>query len=178
VNQPSTRGVWQPKGTVAVLDTSTLVRAWLSRGRSPNAAREIMRVAGQAYDSFTSPAILGEVEQVLVRPRIGAAPADVRAWLDEFLRVNRQVFPETIPGGDPRAVGGDLADLPVLNTAFATAIAGPDAAEALAAARTNGGWFLVSENTRHFPPGQNIHGWEFITSFNFLQLLRRESRPI
>jgi hypothetical protein len=169
--------MWQPKGIVAVLDTSTLVRAWLSLGRNPNAAREVMRFAGQAYDSFTSPAILDEVEQVLVRPRIGAAPGDIRAWLDNFVRVNRQVFPEGIPGGNPRAVGGDVADLPILHTAYAAVVAGPDAADALAAARAGAGWFLVSENTRHFPPGHNVHGWQFTTAYDFLQIVLRRGHP-
>ncbi len=38
--------VWRPKGIVAVLDTSTLVRAWLSREDTPSPARDVMRLAG------------------------------------------------------------------------------------------------------------------------------------
>jgi predicted nucleic acid-binding protein len=178
VSQPSSRGIWQPKGIVAVLDTSTLIRAWLSHADRPNAALELMLKAAQAYDSFTSPTILDEVEDVLLRPRIAASRASARRWLDAFLRSSRQVFPEAIPGGDPRAVGGDLEDLPVLHTAYAATVAGPDVAEVLATARADGGWFLVSENTRHFPPGQNVYGWQFTTASRFLQTLqRRGSRP-
>jgi hypothetical protein len=124
-----------------------------------------------AYDSFTSPAILDEVEEVLTRPRFGAAPAQVRLWLDIFLRASRQVFPESIPGGDAGAVRGDLADLPILKTAYAVAAAGEELGEVLVAARTDGGWFLVSENTRDFTPGRIVHGWRFITAHAFLGLL-------
>ena len=175
MSAPPGSAVWRPKGIVAVLDTSTLVRAWLSREVSPSPARDVMRLAGQAYDSFTSPAILDEVEEVLHRPRFGAARAHVRLWLDAFLRVSRQVFPEMIPGGDPAAVSGDVGDLPILNTAFAVAAGDAEAREVLAAARLGGGWFIVSENTRHFPPGRNVHGWQFITAHAFLLLLRRRA---
>lgn len=116
-----------------------------------------MRLAGQAYDSFTSPAILEEVEDVLVRPRFGASRGQVRLWLDAFLRVSRQVFPEIIPGGDPAVVGGDPDDLPVLNTAYAAAGGG-------------------AENTRDFSPGRNVYGWRFVTAYTFLRVLRRRGR--
>ena len=68
---------------------------------------------------------------MLLRPRFGATRAHVRLWLDAFLRVSRQVFPEVIPGGEPAAVGGDLGDLPVLNTAYAAAAGDVEAREAL-----------------------------------------------
>lgn len=140
---------------------------WCAPGTGRHAASR------QAYDSFTSPAILDEVEEVLVRPRFGAARGQVRLWLDEFLRVSRQVFPEVIPGGDPAAVGGDAADLPVLHTAYAATADGAEAVEVLATGRLNGGWFIVSENTRHFPPGRNVHGWRFTTAHEFLLLLHQ-----
>lgn len=156
MSAPAGSGVWRPKGVAAVLDTSTLVRAWLSREDHPNPSRDVMRLAGQAYDSFTSPAILDEVEKVLVRPRFDAARGQVRLWLDAFLRMGRQVFPEVIPGGDAGAGRGDVADLPVLHTAYAAAAAGEELGDILAAARADGGWFIVSENTRHFTPGWNV----------------------
>ena len=169
--------LWRPKGVVAVLNTSTLVRAWLSREDNPSPARDVMRLAGQAYDSFTSPAILDETEEVLVRPRFGASRGQVRLWLDAFLRMSRQVFPEVIPGSNPAAIGGDLEDLPVLNTAYAAAVGGEGVGEVLAAARLSAGWFIVSENTRHFPPGRNVHGWQFITAHAFLRLLHSRGSP-
>jgi predicted nucleic acid-binding protein len=171
VSAPAESEAWRPKGIVAVLDTSTLVRAWLSREEDPRPARDVMRLAGQVYDSFTSPAILDEAEEVLVRPRFGVSRGHVRLWLDAFLRMSHQVFPEVIPGGDPAAVGGDVEDLPVLNTAYAAAASGEEMSEILAAARLSDGWFIVSENTRHFPPGRNVHGWQFITAHLFLRLL-------
>jgi predicted nucleic acid-binding protein len=166
-----------PKGVVAVLDTSVLVRAWLSSSASPNPSRRVMLLAGVAYDSFTSPAILDEVEEVLARPRFGADPAPVRRWLDIFLRSSRQVFPDVIPGGSARAVGGDAEDLPVLKTAYAVAAAGEELGDILVAARADGGWLIVSENTRHFIPGRNVHGWRFITGHAFLLFLHGRGDP-
>jgi hypothetical protein len=88
---------------VAVLDTSVLVRAWLSRTAAPNSARRVLLLAGLVYDSFTSPAIIEAAEEVLVRPRFAARRADVRRWFDAYLRASRQVFPETVPLADVRA---------------------------------------------------------------------------
>jgi hypothetical protein len=68
-----------------------------------------------------------------------------------------------------------VGDLPILNTAYAVAAGDAEAREVLAAARLSGGWFIVSENTRHFPPGRNLHGWQFITAHAFLLLLRRRA---
>ena len=168
---PAEAGIWQPKGIIAVLDTSTLVRAWLSRppGRTP--AVEIVRAAGRRYDSFTSPAILAEVEEVLERPRFGASRAAVRLWLDRFVRLSRQVFPESFPDVDAGPVHADLSDLPVLRTALAVP-ATQEFAPIAAAARADGGWFLVSENTRDFMPGRNVWGWRFTTAHGFWQVLR------
>jgi hypothetical protein len=134
-----------------------------------------MLLAGIAYDSFTSPSILDEVEEVLARPRFGARPEQVRRWLDVFLRASRQVFPEFIPttgANEASVVRGDMDDLPILHTAYA-ATASSECAEVLDAARASG-WFLVSENTRHFTPGWNVHGWQFVTAHAVVQhLLRR-----
>jgi len=134
-----------------------------------------MLLAGIEYDSFTSPPILEEVEEVLARPRLGADPAHVQRWLDAFVRASRQVFPDFIPiagTGAARVVRGDTEDLPILHTAYAAAAG--EYPDALEAARSGGGWFLVSENTRHFTPGWNVHGWQFITAHAFVQqLLRR-----
>jgi predicted nucleic acid-binding protein len=160
---------------VAVLDTSVLVRAWLSPTTDANPSRRLMLLAGQAYDAFISPAILEELEEVLSELRFNVPGGTVRAWYDVFLRSSRQVFPEIMPAGDAAAVGGDLEDLPVINTAYAAA-GDPELAGILSAARGDGGWFLVSENTRDFPPGRNVHGWQFITAHEFLRLLLRRDR--
>ncbi len=176
---PGTDRFGRLKGIVAVLDTSVLVRAWLSPVAPPNPSRRVMLLAGVAYNSFTSPAILDEVEEVLVRPRFGAAAGQVRLWLDAFLRASRQVFPELIPGDDAKAVRGDREDLPVLKTGYAIAATGKEFGDLLAAARSDGGWFLVSENTRDFTPGWNVPGWQFITAHTFLRLLHsRGSREL
>lgn len=167
----------RPKGVIAVLDTSVLVRAWLSPVVPPNPSRRVMMLAGVAYDSFASPAILDEVEEVLARPRFGAISGQVRLWIDAFVRASRQVFPELIPGEDAGAVRGDVEDLPVLKTAYAVAAAGEEFGAILTAARSDGGWFIVSEDTRHFTPGWNVHGWQFITAHVFLRLLTGRGGP-
>lgn len=156
-----------------MLDTSVLVRAWLSPAAPQNPSRQIMLLAGAVYDSFTSPAILDEVEAVLARPGFGAGPAQVRFWLDAYVRASRQVFPEVIPDGDARPVRGDVADLPVLHTAYAVAAAGEEFGDILVAARADGGWFIVSENRRHFTPGWIVHGWRFTTAHTFVNLLHK-----
>jgi predicted nucleic acid-binding protein len=164
----------RPKGMVAILETSVLVRAWLSPASAPNPSRRAMLLAGVAYDSYTSPVILDEVQEVLARPRFGADPTQVRRWLDTFVRASRQVFPEVIANAGKGAAGvvrGDEADLPILHTAYAATAVGHEVGDALEAARTGGGWCLVPENTRHFTPGWNVHGWQFITASAFLQHL-------
>ncbi|MDQ3701846.1 MAG: hypothetical protein M3442_13130 [Chloroflexota bacterium] len=110
---------------------------------------------------------------VLVRPHFGAAPTRVRQWLDAFVRASRQVIPEVIPSAGAEVVGGDVDDIPVLHTAYATAAAGEELFDVLQASRIDGGCFLVSENTRHFTPGWNVYGWQFITAHAFLERLHK-----
>lgn len=95
---PESPVFWRAHGIVALLDTSVLVRAWLSPAATPIPSQRIMLLAGVAYDSFTSPAILEEVEEVLEKLRFGAARARVRAWLDAYLRSGRQAFPQPFSG--------------------------------------------------------------------------------
>jgi hypothetical protein len=165
---------------VAILETSVLVRAWLSPAAAPNPSRRAMLLAGVAYHSFTSPPILDEIEEVLTRPRFGADSGQVRLWLDAFVRASRQVFPDVIPFAGTGAAGvvhGDLDDLPILHTAYAATAAGGDVGGVLEAAGAEGGWFLVPENTRLFTPGWNVHGWQFTTAHAFIQrLLARRTR--
>lgn len=74
-------------------------------------------------------------------------------------------------------VRGDVDDLPILHTAYAAAAVGGEVGDVLEAARASGGWFLVSQDTRHFTPGWNVHGWQFITAHAFVQrLLARRTR--
>ena len=135
-----------------------------------------MLLAGSAYDSFTSPTILKEVEEVLEELRFSAPRTQVQTWFDVFVRYSRQVFPEAIPGDDAGAVRGDAADLPVLKTAYAVAVADQEFADVIADARARGGWFVVSENTRHFTPGWNVYGWQFTTAYAFLRYLIAHQR--
>src|SRR5579884_1252433 len=134
-----------------------------------------MRLAGHLYDSFTSPAIIEEVQEVLARPEFGGYRSSINSWLDDFVRASRQMFPEDITQGGARIVHGDTTDLPILHTAFAVNAAGAEFAAILEAAQDDGGWFLVSENTRDLSPGWNVYGWQFTTAAGLLaRLLRRE----
>lgn len=168
---PDSEVFGRAKGIVAILDTSVLIRAWLSPVDAPNPSRRIVLLAGVAYDSFTSPAILEETERVLEELRFGVTPVRVRAWVDAYVRSGRQAFPQLVPLNDARVVGGDVADLPVIKTAYAVAANAEEFGDVLGAARSDRGWFLVSENTRHFPPGRNVYGWELIRAHRFIQIL-------
>jgi hypothetical protein len=139
-------------------------------------SRLVLRLAGSAYDSFTSHEILDEAADVLARPSF-AAPADrVRHLLDEFLRASRQVFTELVPGIDAGAVRGDVDDLPVLKTASAVYVSAPEYPEVITrATEPGGGFFLVSENTSDFVPGRHVHGFAFVRAGDFLNLLLARS---
>lgn len=164
------------RGILAILDSSVLVRAWLSSWAAPNPSRRLMLLAGIVFDSFTSPAILEEVEDVLIRPRFGASRPRVQQWLDAFVRASRQVFPQLVPGANARAVRGDLDDLPILQTAYAVLVASADYADVVERAKTDGGCYLVSENTTDFTPGWNVHGFRFVRAEEFLRILLRRGR--
>ena len=161
----------RPHGVVAILDTSVLVRAWLSAHDPPNAALAVVLLAGLAYDSFTSPAILDEVREVLARPRFGADAAAVARWLDAFVRASRQVFPQVVPGGNPGAVRGDKDDLPILETAYAVYATAQEHHPVVETAQATGDLYLVSENSTDFVPGRNVHGFHFIRVEPFRRML-------
>ena len=162
--------LWDWKGIVAVLDTSTLVSARLSKDRTGSPTREVVRLAGALYDSFTSPAILDEVETVLERPRFGISREETRVWIDVFVRHSRQVDPAIIPGDLAKVLGDDQKDNPILKTAFAVHLH-EEGQPAVTVARHAGGWFVVSLDS-DFTPGWNVFGWEFIRPREFLNRLR------
>lgn len=166
--------IWRPKGAVAVLDTSVLIRAYLSPAGNPNASEMVTLLAGLAYDSFTSPPILTEVETVLARPRFGIPAARTRIWLDNFVRMSRQVNPSAIPGDYAAALGHDEKDNPILKTALAVNLH-EDGQRAIGSAVIDLGCFIVSTDD-DFAPGRNVWGWAFIRPHAFLALLRTTDR--
>jgi predicted nucleic acid-binding protein len=161
---------WQPKGIVAVLDTSVLVAARHAKMNRPSPSRDIVLLAGTAYNSFTSPAILDETERVLARPHLGYPVADTRRWIDTYVRHSRQVHPGIIPGDYAVALGNDPKDEPVLKTALAVSL-DEDGRVAVAAAHEGAGCYIVSLD-RDFAPGRNVWGWAFIRPEAFIALLR------
>lgn len=164
------RGLWTPKGAVAVLDTSILVRAFLSRQDDPSPSRLVLELAGRLYDSFTSEAILRETLDTLTGRRFNVASEQVTRWLAPFVRVSRQVDPEQVPGDFAAALHGDEADNPILKTALALYV-DPDGQAAIQAAMADLGCYVVSVDN-DFSPGRNVWGWTFIRPHVFLGLLR------
>ncbi|MBI4319901.1 MAG: PIN domain-containing protein [Chloroflexi bacterium] len=162
--------VWTPKGLAAVIDTSVFVAARLSKSAQPAPPREIIRAAGAAYDSFTSLAILGEVERVLARPKFNYAVGETRLWLDPFIRRSRQVSDRDIPGNYAGALRDDEKDNPVLKTALAVNIH-EEGQRAISAATQSYGCFIVSLDN-DFQPGRNVWGWTFIRPIAFWGMLR------
>jgi predicted nucleic acid-binding protein len=163
------RSIWDPKGIVAVIDTNVLVSARIAKPDRPSSAREIYRLAGVLYDSFTSPAILMEVEQVLARPRFEVPVAETRRWIDVFVRGSRQVDPNRMPGNYAAVLGGDRKDNPILKTALAVNV-DEDGQIAIAAARVAAGCYIVSLDT-DFAANRNVWGWEFMRPDGFFRLL-------
>lgn len=162
-------GLWKPKGIVAVIDTSVFVAARVSSAGNLSSARQVVRFAGLVYDSFTSPGILQEVEDVLARPRFGYPVAETRRWLEVFLRHSRQVDPAFVPGDYSAALHADEKDNPIFKTALAVNLH-EEGQVALADAKCRYGCFLVSKD-RDFEEGRNVWGWEFIRPETFWQLL-------
>ena len=163
--------LWRPKGLVAVLDASTLVAARLARVDRHSSSRDSVRLAGTVFDSFTSPAIVEEVEIVLARPKFGFTIVETRRWLDVFVRHSRQVDPGVVPGEYTAALHGDVRDNPVLKTALAVNLH-EEGQGAIAEAGTRYGCFIVSWD-KHFEPGWNLWGWQCIRPDAFLALLHR-----
>lgn len=156
-----------------MIDTNVLVSARIARPHRASSAREIYRLAGVLYDSFTSPAIFAEVEQVLARRRFGIQLAETRRWIDVFVRGSRQVDPDRVPGDYAEAVGGDFKDNPILKTALAVNL-DPDGQMIIAAAREAAGSYIVSLDS-HFAANRNIWGWKVIRPDDFFRLLTQTS---
>jgi len=152
----SEAGMWDAKGLVAVLDTSVLVSAYLSKDSHFSSSRRIVRAVGALYDSFTSPAIIAETERVLTEPRFRAPMSGIRLWLDAFVRRSRQVDSVAIPGDYSAALGGDEKDNPILLTALAVNLH-EEGQQCIAEAGSRFGCFIVSGD-KHFRAGRNVWG--------------------
>lgn len=168
------RSLWSPKGIAAVLDTSVHVRAYLVGAHRPSPSLLVQEQAGYAYDSFTSPDILAETEQLLVCD-FEARSSAIRRWLDQFARQSRQVDPGRIPGDFAAQLRGDDQDNPILKTTLAVYAHEPEDQAAVQAALAGAGLYIVSTDTKHFPPGRNLHGWAYIRPHVFLRLVEEHA---
>jgi predicted nucleic acid-binding protein len=162
-------GIWNPKGVVAVIDTSVLIAARITMAGETSPSRQVVGSAGILYDSFTSPEILEEVEAVLARPRFGYSVAETRKWLELFLRHSRQVDPASVPGDYSAALDDDEKDNPVFKTALAVNLH-EEGQVAVENARSGYGCFLVSMDS-DFAEGRNVWGWKFTRPESFWRLL-------
>jgi len=97
-----------------VCDTNVLVFGVLFRGHP----RRILLLAAQGrLTNCTSPALLWEVETVLIRPKFGLRPGQVAGILALF----RDTFELVHPGESVTVIVDDPADNRVLETADAAA---------------------------------------------------------
>ena len=162
------RSVWAPKGLVAVLDTSVHVAAALSGDPARSPAQLVQEAAGYGYDSFTSPDILNEVEEVL--RRLGFRK-NIRRWIDQFGRMSRQVNPRQLVGDYSALVGHDVEDDPIIKTALSVLYHDPEGQEAVEMARHKSGCYIVTTNTRDFPEGRYLYGWTCIRPHRFVAVI-------
>ena len=99
-----------------VLDTNTLVSAWLWRGTP---FRLLQTLIEQQSELVTSPALLAELEEILQRPRFAARLAERRTSVEELIGLYRAVAMQVSPLSTPRVVTTDADDDHVIACALA-----------------------------------------------------------
>lgn len=128
-----------------VLDTNILVSGILSRQGPPGQLVDLL-VAGK-LTVLIDHRIVAEYMNVLRRPRLALAPAEVRRVLDAVARFGRPVVGEPVPD----LVLPDASDVPFVEVAVA------GRADA-----------LVTGNARHFVPSAGRHGVPVLSPRAFL----------
>lgn len=120
------------------------------------------------YECVLSSYIRDEVIEVLQRPEFGFTAGEIEAKFAPLWAIAR--FLDPVPWDDERLlkiVRGDEDDLPVLSTGLAMF---PD--QLLGPLPTK---ILVSNNTKHFTPGDRPFGLHFMTPVMFWHKLQREA---
>lgn len=153
----------EPKA-LAVLDASVLIRAFLSHRRGSPARQVFEAALLGVFDVMLSEAVRRETYDVLGRQsRGGYQPSDVDAVLCPLWEVATWVSEAEDADGSIANAAADPKDAYLLRTAGAVyedAIPWRDS------------MFLVTENTRHFPPGDSWGDFRYVDCVRFLQRLK------
>lgn len=149
---------------LAVLDASVLVRAFLAINASSPARQVLEAALLQVFDVIASEQLRVETYEVLGRTEVGGFDRkDVDAVLGPLWAVAIWVTEATDENGDIARAVSDPNDAYLLRTAGAVYERAVDW-------RPN--MFLVTENTRHFPPGSAWGDFRYVDCLRFLQRLK------
>lgn len=153
----------EPKA-LAVLDASVLVRAFLSHNQGSPARQVFEAALLGVFDVMLSEGVRRETYAVLGRQAVGGyRPEDVDAVLGPLWKVATWVSEVEDSDGSITRAAMDPKDAYLLRTA---------AAVYTHAAAWRSAMFLVTENTRHFPPGSSWGDFRFVDCLRFLQRLK------
>ena len=149
---------------LAVLDASVLVRAFLATNPSSPARQVFEAALLQVFDVVASEQLRVETYDVLGRASVGSYDEqDVDAVLGPLWAAITWVIEATDDNGDIARAVSDPKDAYLLRTAAAVY-------EGAAVWRST--MFLVTENTRHFPPGSAWGDFRYVDCLRFLQRLK------
>jgi hypothetical protein len=151
---------------VAVLDSSVLVGAVTATSADSGSKRVVEAAILDVYDCVLSAFIREETTRTLALPRCGSlTPTDV----DEILGALWQAALWVPLSENHASIAGvvkDENDIPILRTALGIMESG--FAQAQAPMK-----FLVSNNSKDFPPDRNVWGFQYATGHQFWMRLRQ-----
>jgi predicted nucleic acid-binding protein len=148
---------------VVVIDTSVFVADGLSERRIGSSTGVLRHATSSDLRVVLCPEIKTEIVRVLTR-RAGWTPADVHARFQDVF--DRAIWLKPVPE-EPHhlaAVQGHSADTIVVRTAEAIYVSNRPDLVAIPAK------YVVSMNTKHFPPGATYAGFMFVTPHDLLAL--------
>lgn len=147
---------------MGVLDSSILVGAAIARHKASVLTRVVEAAQIGLFDPVVSETILSETREVLCED-FGRPADQVDAYLTT-IRSTSLVVPLSTDSPDlVKIVRGDAGDVHVIRTALGVI----EHKRELAQRRI----FLVSDNTKHFRPGQKVYGITFVTAHQFWRML-------
>jgi predicted nucleic acid-binding protein len=145
--------------TLAILDTSVLVKAFLSTDHVRSPARRVVELgAAGVYRAVLSAEIIAETREVLGRPRLRGYSTD---QVDEVLGpLWRTAHIIELAPDDPAyaKVVSDARDVHLIRAAAAVYL---DPAHAILQ------HYLVTENAMDFPPGRHWSSFEYVDPLRF-----------
>jgi predicted nucleic acid-binding protein len=146
---------------VTVFDTSVFVAEALSDDHAGSSTRVLRLAAVGGLQVVLSEDIRSELAGVLAR-RIGWTESDVRAYFGPVFDRASWLTPVPEEPHHLAAVQGHSADTIVVRTAEAIYVSNRPDLVAIPAK------FVVSMNTKHFPPGATYAGFTFTTPHDLL----------